>query len=199
MDTVSAQHSPTPAFTILLYWVGQLIATSICIYIYICRHHDRLLTCRWAAIAFNFFSIPHSIKCWPSNLSVVVHVTFKILGYKSEITEVHSYYLHSKWYNFILEMWYWSQNHLHTLFFQVTGNKRIEVKFPKIHFHILLLRTRICAYCWSLLDTSRLVTCPSCPLVSYCSQECREKNSQEHLQECTVLGKSGSLISDQLR
>jgi len=60
-------------------------------------------------------------------------------------------------------------------------------------------RTRICAYCWTLLETSSIVTCPSCPLVSYCSQKCREENSQEHLRECTVLGKVGSLISDQLR
>ena len=44
-----------------------------------------------------------------------------------------------------------------------------------------------------------MVACPSCPLASYCGQECRQEDREDHLQECTVLGPAGLNISDQLR
>ena len=60
-------------------------------------------------------------------------------------------------------------------------------------------RSKICARCWVPLEPGSVVACPSCPLASYCGQECRQEDREDHLQECTVLGPAGLNISDQLR
>ena len=60
-------------------------------------------------------------------------------------------------------------------------------------------RSKICARCWVPLEPGSVVACPSCPLASYCGQECREEDREDHLQECTVLGPAALNISDQLR
>jgi len=70
---------------------------------------------------------------------------------------------------------------------------------PFAHVILASHRTKICAFCWSLLTPETRVPCPGCSLVSYCSKECQEIEREEHQQECTVLGGAAANISDQLR
>ena len=57
----------------------------------------------------------------------------------------------------------------------------------------------MCGHCWSCVSPGHGTECRSCSLVIYCSPACREEASQEHRQECTVLGTAGLHLSDQLR
>ena len=64
----------------------------------------------------------------------------------------------------------------------------------------VLFRDLICSHCWGSLAGLSLTTCTSCSLVNYCSPRCRDEDSQEHGQECTVLGQADlTNLSDQLR
>ena len=66
--------------------------------------------------------------------------------------------------------------------------------------HVRLYRELVCAHCWTSLTAAVLTRCQSCSLVNYCSPRCREEDSQEHGQECTVLGQADlTNLSDQLR